>query len=197
MDFEIKSKQSKQKGMFHIINDYSGYSTIQGIIYIFKTDQSLAGRLVWISIVAFMILLGAYWSLQSYADWKNNPVLTTVATMAYPVKAIELPAVTICRQGMSDDVIGSAMLNQFFKYLELKNISIGVNPYKAQNLIFIQIPNPNHKPLFLLLKKIIPIFFSQTPFLIVDGSHKGQLQGNILDYHLPEPGFIWDRIKGL
>ena len=181
MDFEIKSKQSKQKGMFHIINDYSGYSTIQGLIYIFKTDQSLAGRLVWISIVAFMILLGAYWSLQSYADWKNNPVLTTVATMAYPVKAIERPAVTICRQGMSDDVIGSAMLNQFFKYLELKNISIGVNPYKAQNLIFIQIPNPNHKPLFLLLKKIIPIFFSQTPFLIVDGSHKGQLQGNILD----------------
>ena len=144
MDFEIKSKQSKQKGMFHIINDYSGYSTIQGIIYIFKTDQSLAGRLVWISIVAFMILLGAYWSLQSYADWKNNPVLTTVATTAYAVKAIEFPAVTICGQGMSDDVIGAAMLNQFFKYLELKNISTGVSPYKAQNLIFIQVPNPNH-----------------------------------------------------
>ena len=142
MDFEIKRKQSKQKEIVHIINEYSGYSTIQGIVYIFQTDQSLAGRLVWISNVASMILLGGYWSLQSYADWQNNPVLTTVATTAFPITAIEFPAVTICGQGMSDDVIGAAMLNQFFKYLEMKNISTGVNPFKAQNLIFIQVPNP-------------------------------------------------------
>ena len=147
MGNEIKKKKSN--GMFQVLFEYSEYSTIQGIIYIFQSRQSLVGRIVWVSIVAFMLLLGSYWSIQSYIDWQNNPVLTTVQTTAYPVKEIEFPAVTICGQGMSDDVISAAMFKQFFKYLETQNISIGVQPLQAQNLIYIQVqlqgdPNTGH-----------------------------------------------------
>ena len=142
MGKDKNKKKSKENEMFRLLHEYSEYSTIQGIIYIFQNRQSLAGRIVWVSIVAFMILLGSYWSIQSYVDWQNKPVLTTVQTTAYPVKEIEFPAVTICGQGMSDDVISAAMFKQFFKYLESKNISAGVNSFHAQNLIYIQVSYP-------------------------------------------------------
>jgi hypothetical protein len=134
-----KKKPKEKNGTFQILHEYSEYSTIQGIVYIFQTRQSLVGRIVWVIIVAFMLLLGSYWSIQSYVDWQNNPVLTTVQTTAYPVKEIEFPAVTICGQGMSDDVISAAMFKQFFKYLESKKMSSGVSPLQAQSLIYIQV----------------------------------------------------------
>ncbi len=77
-------------------------------------------------------------SIQSYLDWQANPVLTTVNTTAYPVKMIEFPAVTICGQGMSDDVISAAMFKQFFQFVAQKNLTNTINPLRAQELIYIK-----------------------------------------------------------
>jgi hypothetical protein len=71
-------------------------------------------------------------------DWQANPVLTTVNTTAYPVKMIEFPAVTICGQGMSDDVISAAMFKQFFQFVAQKNLTNTINPLRAQELIYIK-----------------------------------------------------------
>ena len=52
-----------------------------------------------------MIILGCYWSIQSYQDWVGNPVVTTINTTAYPVGNLDFPAVTICSQGTNEDIL--------------------------------------------------------------------------------------------
>ncbi len=77
-------------------------------------------------------------SIQSYTDWKNSPVLTTVMTTAFPVKMVDFPAVTICSQGMNEDVFATGMINSFLKFLRFKKgITIpGLTPILAENLIY-------------------------------------------------------------
>jgi amiloride-sensitive sodium channel len=83
------------KETYDIVKDYSEYSTIQGIVYIFQTNQTTFGKIFWISVVTFMVLLGGYWSVEAYNTWQDNPVITTIGTTAFPVKDLEFPAVTI------------------------------------------------------------------------------------------------------
>ncbi len=54
---------------YGIIKEYSEYSTIQGVIYIFQTNQSTFGKIFWIAVVIFMIMLGIYWSVKAYKAW--------------------------------------------------------------------------------------------------------------------------------
>ena len=81
-----------------ILTDYSEYSTIQGLVYIFQTKQSHAGRIFWTLIVTSMLFLAIYWSVTAYSDWQNSPVLTTLTTTGFPIKDIEFPAFTVCGQ---------------------------------------------------------------------------------------------------
>ena len=95
------------QGKLSIIKDYSEYSTVQGIIYIFQDNQTTFGKIFWSSVVSLMILLGCYWSYLAYADWQDNPVMTTVKNTAYPVKNLSFPAVTICGQGNNEDILAA------------------------------------------------------------------------------------------
>ena len=85
--------------LYDIIKDYSDYAAIQGLNYIFFTNQTLFGRIFWIIVVTMMLCLGVYWSITAYLDWQDQLVLTTITTTAYSVKQIEFPAVTFCSPG--------------------------------------------------------------------------------------------------
>ena len=37
-----------------------------------------------------MTALGLYWCIQSYLDWQDKPVLTTITTTAYSVKQVNI-----------------------------------------------------------------------------------------------------------
>ena len=37
-------------------------------------------------------------SRDAYQNWDDNPILTTVSTTAFPIHALEYPAITICGQ---------------------------------------------------------------------------------------------------
>ena len=50
--------------------------------------------------------------------YKENPVLTSLATTSYPVENISFPAITICGQGLIKEVVKSAVFKQFSKYLQ-------------------------------------------------------------------------------
>ena len=47
-----------------MVKDYSEYSSIQGIIYIFQSGQSIIGRIFWIFVVLLMLCLSAHMSWQ-------------------------------------------------------------------------------------------------------------------------------------
>ena len=65
-----------------------GHFLIQGLIYIFFSYQSWLGRLFWIVMIILMLMLGLYWCIQAYIDWRDKPVLTTITTTAYSVRKV-------------------------------------------------------------------------------------------------------------
>ena len=52
------------KSLIPIVKNYSEYSTIQGIIYIFQSGQSIVGRIFWIFVVVLMLYFSAQMSWQ-------------------------------------------------------------------------------------------------------------------------------------
>jgi len=76
------------KEALRIVKDYSEYSSVQGVIYIFQANQTLLGRMFWILVVVLMLMLGSYWSVDAYNSWQASPVLTTVTTTAFPVTKV-------------------------------------------------------------------------------------------------------------
>ena len=105
----LKKPTSPGKEMYNIIQDYSEYSTIQGVIYIFQRNQTQIGKVFWSLVIIAMLALGTYWSVCAYQDWLDNPVMTTIKTSALPIKEINFPAVTICGQGMNADIVTAGL----------------------------------------------------------------------------------------
>ena len=67
--FFQKGRQGLPKqgqSLFDVISEYSEYSTIQGVIYIFQSDQSQTGKLFWLLVIISMLILGTYWSIGAY-----------------------------------------------------------------------------------------------------------------------------------
>ncbi len=126
-----KNSRKTSKEIYKAIQDYSEYSTIQGVVHIFSTNQKTVGKIFWILTVVSLLILGTYWSISAYYSWQDDPVLTTVKTSAYPVTDIEFPAVTICGHGSNMDILTAGFFNLFFNYLKSKKINLGVSPLKA------------------------------------------------------------------
>ena len=105
-----KKTHSQHKAMYNILKEYSEYSTIQGVVYIFQRNQTQFGKVFWSMVIIAMLTLGMYWSVSAYQDWQDNPVMTTIKTAALPIKEINFPAVTICGQGMNEDVVAAGFI---------------------------------------------------------------------------------------
>ena len=82
----------EQKSVYEIIQNYSEYSSIVGLIYIFMPDQTSAGKLFWITVIFLMLVLGMYWSVVIYQDWQGQLVIKTASSTALPVTNVEFPA---------------------------------------------------------------------------------------------------------
>ena len=84
---EEKSKATLRP-LYEIFLDYTEYSTIQGLIYIFFTYQTRFGKIFWTSALILLFSLGIYWCTQAYQDWHANPVLTTITTTALSINEV-------------------------------------------------------------------------------------------------------------
>ena len=70
-----------------------------------------------------MILFSIYTTVNSYKEWKDSPTITTVNTTAYPIESIDYPAITICSQGATNDVMDEVLVRQFEEYLQTNGIT--------------------------------------------------------------------------
>ncbi len=82
-----------------------------------------------------MLILGTYWSIAAYNDWTDNPVLTTVKTSALKIENIDFPALTICSQGVIEEIIQAGFFNIFYKYAKERNISYGMSPIRTARIL--------------------------------------------------------------
>ena len=63
-----------------------------------------------------------YSTNKTYVEWQASPTITTINTIAYPIKNIEFPAITICSQGAAKDVMDNVLLKQFDEYLKVSGV---------------------------------------------------------------------------
>ena len=129
------NKSQLKNETYDIVQDYSEYSTIQGVIYIFQKQQTACGKIFWSLVVFLMLALGTYWSFKAFNNWQDNPVITTVKTSAYPVNGIEFPAITICSQGANEDILSAGFFNLFFKFAKKRGVNLGMSPLKGAVLL--------------------------------------------------------------
>ena len=68
-------------------------STIHGLVYISTTEKKLV-KTCWILVVIGGFTAAGYMIYQSFQDWHESPVKTTIETL--PITKITFPKVTVC-----------------------------------------------------------------------------------------------------
>ena len=48
----------------------------------------MTGKIFWSAVLLFMFSLGVYWCVQSYQDWREHQVLTTITTTDFSVNEV-------------------------------------------------------------------------------------------------------------
>ena len=115
---QMKTKRSARKRISETTKDYSSATTIHGITYLTDDDASAVERLLWLVVVILAILLATYQVVKLYQDWQDDPVVTTLDTVALPIEEIEFPAVTICPQGSRQEIVDLVLFRQLTEYIE-------------------------------------------------------------------------------
>ena len=75
------------------IREFLESSTIHGLVHI-STAKSKAARALWLAIVVACYSLAIYMITDSYNEWQESPVSTTITT--HPITELEFPTVTVC-----------------------------------------------------------------------------------------------------
>jgi hypothetical protein len=119
------------------LREFCNETSIHGFKYVADQAFSLVVRVIWffciiISLVyaanmiasSFQGIYFSIYSLQWYIlysctilGWKDNPVITTIQSTAYPVEKIMFPTVTICDEG--HNVYRWGMVVKLLDYLQM------------------------------------------------------------------------------
>lgn len=75
--------------------EYCESSTIQGLSYLVK-ESSAFEKLWWYSTIGLCIIGCIYMSYRNYVNWKEKPIIVSLATKDVGIWEIPFPATTIC-----------------------------------------------------------------------------------------------------
>ena len=113
----IKQRKSIRKRIVDTTKEYSSATTIHGIAYLSDDHVPVLQRLLWAVVVCMAIYLATYQVSNLYNDWQDDPVVTTLETVALPIEDIEFPAVTICPQGSRQEIVDLVLFRQLTEYI--------------------------------------------------------------------------------
>ena len=134
-------KNSKLKGRKKAINksdvldtlrDYSSNSSIHGVPYLGSPEHSRCGRLFWIITICVALTCTLSQVFNLCYQWVDDPVVTTLETISLPVEQIDFPAVTLCPQGSTEDIVDNFFYHQFLEYLLNRIDEDDVSPRKKR-----------------------------------------------------------------
>ena len=123
---EKRLKRSKQRmrkeplnktRMVDTLKDYSCESSIHGIQYLGNRKHSTCGRGFWVITVCIALICTLVQVSNIWYQWVDDPVVTTLSTISLPVEEIDFPAVTLCPQGSTEDIIDNVLYHQFQEWL--------------------------------------------------------------------------------
>ena len=103
----------KHSNIADCLNEYSGVATVHGVFYAFSKDVPLLARLVWFCLVIGGLFYAFFMSFQSFENWQNNPIITTLEDTNYPISEVEYPAITICSQGLNLKAVENVLAREY------------------------------------------------------------------------------------
>ena len=125
---ESKNKKNKKKTIGNVAvrtaKEYASVTTAHGFSYICNDEYSCGDRILWILIVILAISFTVFQMATLYYQWQEDPVITTLDTVAHPIEEIQFPAVTICPQGSLDNVLESVLFKQLREYIQHKSLNL-------------------------------------------------------------------------
>ena len=118
-----------------VISDFLESSTIHGLVHI-STAKSKTARATWVAIVVACFAYAIYMISNSYEEWQESPVSTTITT--HPITELEFPRVTVCPPRGSNTALNH-LLNK------VKDVNFTDEERKQlleiSKEVFIEIPN--------------------------------------------------------
>ena len=107
------NKPHLKKKNILVFNEYGNSSSIHGVRYILTNDGSVCDRLLWLVIFLISVSLAIILTIQSYNNWQDKQVITTIKDLDKPVAGMEFPAVTVCASGLRKDMVEKVVKNNF------------------------------------------------------------------------------------
>merc|ERR1711994_122868 len=81
------------KMVIAVVRDFLESSTIHGLVHI-STAKSKKAKAIWVAIVVACFAFAIHMIVDSYKEWQESPVSTTITT--HPITDLEFPTVTVC-----------------------------------------------------------------------------------------------------
>ena len=75
------------------LQEFLESSTIHGLVHI-STAKSKEAKVIWVAIVVACFAIAVHMIVDSYKEWQESPVSTTITT--HPITELEFPTVTVC-----------------------------------------------------------------------------------------------------
>lgn len=113
-------KKYPHKIMFQTCREYASSTTAHGFSYVVEQGNSVGERILWSIIVILALLFTTSQMSTLYMEWQNDPVITTLDTVALPIEEVQFPAITICPQGSVHGILDAVLFKQFKEYVSNK-----------------------------------------------------------------------------
>ena len=103
------------------LKNYLESSTVHGFIYISTTRRLV--KIFWITVIITGFTTAGYLIKQSFKEWEDNPVTTTIETR--PISEVRFPLITVCPPS-------GTYTNLNHDLEKSKNIEIDLKEYSIQ-----------------------------------------------------------------
>ena len=110
---------SKKTVMRHV-KKYASVTTAHGISYLAEDGLLILEKIFWLLVVCLAVVFMTFQTSSLYKQWQDEPVVTTLDTVALPIQELEFPAVTICPQGSIKSIAENVLFVQLERYLRNK-----------------------------------------------------------------------------
>lgn len=119
---KTKLRKRPHQILFQTCRDYAENTTAHGFSYILSS-VTVGERILWSIVVILALAFTTIQMTTLYMEWQNDPVITTLDTVALPIEEVDFPAVTICPQGSVHGILDAVLFKQFKEYVKNKKNS--------------------------------------------------------------------------
>ena len=112
----------RRSTLLNTLKQYADRSSAHGIAYISEDGRPVSERIFWIFVTALALSFTAFQTTTLYMQWKDDPVVTSLDTVALSIEEVEFPAVTICPQGAIREIGDAVLFKQFKEYVMEKKL---------------------------------------------------------------------------